>query len=268
VTNLQAGPDEIRVARDRADAFAVRATVSKRSAVEVLPEALLELSAAVEELRVCEEEIQAQADELISARSLAEADRFRHRKLFDAAPVACLVTDRAGVVREANRTAADLLNVPIDRLVGKPFVSFLVEGDRRRFHSELARLVKGYIWDAEGAFGVRPRHRQPLAVGFHVGPVPVEGAAPELFWVLHRFGADDRGGGPDTEAVERLRTLVGQLEYALGARLRIEQAKGVLMARKGVDAPAAWELLRAAARSARRRADEVAVDVIEGRLEL
>jgi GAF domain-containing protein len=54
-----------------------------------------------------------------------------------------------------------------------------------------------------------------------------------------------------------------QLQHALDHRSLIEQAKGVIMERRGLDQQAAFELLRAQARSTRRRLDEVARQTIE-----
>jgi GAF domain-containing protein len=53
-----------------------------------------------------------------------------------------------------------------------------------------------------------------------------------------------------------------QLQRALDHRSLIEQAKGVLMERSGLDQQAAFELLRTKARSTRRRLDEVAREVV------
>jgi len=53
-----------------------------------------------------------------------------------------------------------------------------------------------------------------------------------------------------------------QLQQALDHRSLIEQAKGVLMERRGLDQQAAFELLRARARSTRRRLDVVAREVV------
>ena len=64
--------------------------------------------------------------------------------------------------------------------------------------------------------------------------------------------------------------LVTQLQAALDVRVVIEQAKGVLLARGGVDPRGAFEALRATARKSRRRLAEVAADVVreaEGRSE-
>jgi GAF domain-containing protein len=53
-----------------------------------------------------------------------------------------------------------------------------------------------------------------------------------------------------------------QLQQALDHRSLIEQAKGVLMERRGLDQQAAFELLRSRARSTRRRLDDVARETV------
>lgn len=68
-----------------------------------------ELSLAFEELHVAEEELHVQTEELSSSRALLEAERLRYRTLFEHAPVAYVITDREGVIRDANRAASGLL---------------------------------------------------------------------------------------------------------------------------------------------------------------
>jgi GAF domain-containing protein len=58
--------------------------------------------------------------------------------------------------------------------------------------------------------------------------------------------------------------LADQLQAALAHRWLIEQAKGVLMGRERLDAQAAFERLRGAARSSTRRLADVARDVTAG----
>jgi hypothetical protein len=58
--------------------------------------------------------------------------------------------------------------------------------------------------------------------------------------------------------------VVAQLEHALRHRVTIEQAKGILMERDGLDPAAAFDRLRRAARAARRRVDDVAAEVVGG----
>ena len=58
--------------------------------------------------------------------------------------------------------------------------------------------------------------------------------------------------------------VIAQLEHALQHRVTIEQAKGILMEREGLDPAAAFDRLRKAARAARRRVGEVAAEVVGG----
>ncbi|MFJ9538187.1 ANTAR domain-containing protein [Streptomyces sp. NPDC101225] len=76
-------------------------------------------------------------------------------------------------------------------------------------------------------------------------------------WVLER----DR-------RLRETRTLADQLEHALTSRIIIEQAKGTLAARHSISVDEAFRILRAHARSHRRRLAEVASEVVARRLDL
>jgi GAF domain-containing protein len=56
--------------------------------------------------------------------------------------------------------------------------------------------------------------------------------------------------------------VVGQLQFALDSRVTIERAIGLLMGRDGVDGPTAFNELRRAARSSRRRVAAVAEELL------
>ena len=58
--------------------------------------------------------------------------------------------------------------------------------------------------------------------------------------------------------------LAAQLQTALDSRAIIEQAKGVLIGQQGMSPRAAYELLRAQARSQRRKLAAVCADVVRG----
>jgi hypothetical protein len=62
--------------------------------------------------------------------------------------------------------------------------------------------------------------------------------------------------------VEQLRRENAQLRDALTARAAIEQAKGVLMTRHGCDADTAFEMLRDASRSERRKVRQIAESLV------
>ena len=77
--------------------------------------------------------------------------------------------------------------------------------------------------------------------------------------------AGPRGSTPVTEEDEaaRLAVTVAQLEHALAARVRVEQAIGVLAERHRLRPRQAFDLLRSVARSAGRRVIEVAETVVD-----
>jgi len=72
--------------------------------------------------------------------------------------------------------------------------------------------------------------------------------------------ADDKTKEPT--AADRLRVTIGQLEHALMARVRVEQAIGVLAERHRIQPRQAFEQLRNAARSRGRRVIDIASDVV------
>jgi PAS domain S-box-containing protein len=123
-------------------------------------EALAELQTLLEELRVSEEEIRVQNEELTGLRESVEADRQRWQDLFDQAPIAYLVTDPLGIVREVNRRALGLFRTQRSFLVGRPLVSYVEE--RWPFRSRLRRLAEGEA--GEWTMRLRPRGGDPVEV--------------------------------------------------------------------------------------------------------
>lgn len=67
-------------------------------------------------------------------------------------------------------------------------------------------------------------------------------------------------------AVREARLLADQLQSALNTRVVLEQAKGVLAERSGIDVDVAFDVMRVYARRVNRPLGEVARDVVEGRL--
>lgn len=89
-----------------------------------------ELQRLVHELEVHQEELQLQQLQLIESRRALEDVRDRYAQLFDFAPVAYVVLDAHGVIREANLSAARLLEIERGRLLGRSLTRYVVPADR------------------------------------------------------------------------------------------------------------------------------------------
>jgi len=195
---------ELAAVRSRGDQFQQRA----QQAVEdeaLLPEALEELSTALEELRVTEEEVRVQNEQLIEGRQSVEAERDHYRELFELAPVAYLVTDRVGVIREVNRRAASLLGVAQHFLAGRPLAMYVTAEDRWRLRDRLSRL--GGL-DASGwQLRLAPRQREPVPVAISTGAIRDQaGEVTGLRWSLQELPL---AGDPEGEEPTRPATEVG-----------------------------------------------------------
>ncbi|MFN6463433.1 MAG: PAS domain S-box protein [Nostoc sp. DedVER02] len=105
------------------------------------------LRETLEELQIVEEELRQQNGELAIARETAESERQRYQDLFEFAPDAYLVTDIAGIIKEANYVTAALLSVKQNHLIGKPFILFIAEPDRKGFMNKLANLQQVQDWE-------------------------------------------------------------------------------------------------------------------------
>lgn len=181
---------------------------------EVIDEALEELSVTLEELEVTSEELQAQNAELQALHQQLRQQHRAYEQLFEFAPDPYLVTDRMGVIREANRPAAELLDVRADRLAGRPLAVFVPADDRAAFRRQLLRVAGGE--PAEGwDFPLKPAGRTAMLVSAEVQPASApDGSVTELRWLLRDVTEARRAQAALQQAVvhtseeaERLREL-------------------------------------------------------------
>jgi len=125
--------------------------------------------------------------------------------------------------------------------------------------AELPTVIQPAVPAAPVASAVAPQAGDPSADG--------KPAARKRGAGKHGAGKQAEGppaGGRPTmeEEAHRLRTTVGQLEHALTARIRVEQAIGVLAERHRIRPRQAFEQLRSAARNRGRRVIDIAADVV------
>jgi PAS domain S-box-containing protein len=107
---------------------------------ELLPQAFNELYNTSKVVQLAAEELYQQNEELIQTRNWLETQRQHYQELFEFAPDAYLVTNTEGIIQEANHTAAKLLNVSKQFLVGKPMINFVALEERHYLRNELIQL--------------------------------------------------------------------------------------------------------------------------------
>lgn len=113
--------------------LATEQSIEQDYPIELLQQAISEISISLEELHQ-------QNEELITTRNLVEAEHQRYHDLFNFAPDGYLVTDITGIIQEANYAAANLLNVPQSYLIGKPMPVFVHQTQRRKFRQIILQL--------------------------------------------------------------------------------------------------------------------------------
>jgi len=85
------------------------------------------------------------ADDLKAAAAEIMEERRAYQERFEAAPDAYVVTDKAGIIKAANRAMGKLVQVNADDLVGRNLTEFVVASDVPEFREHMARLHSGQV---------------------------------------------------------------------------------------------------------------------------
>ena len=191
----------LRVRRREADAYDERNPlfvqsmkgVEARSAKILGPKIVLDqdpnaLRRALDTLRaqhehhlVAEEELRTQVEELGRMGLRLEAERERYADLFERAPDAYLVTDRFGVVRDANAAAQKLFELESRGLRGKPVASFVEPSELRAMNDVLVSLEPGVTKHVELTLRMRPKRAFVVSAR-----VSLTSRAQRLLWIVRR----------------------------------------------------------------------------------
>lgn len=156
----------VQEAGSRLAALADEALAANDAAGNELVQRLLhELATGIEELRVAEEELIVQGEQLAASHLAVDAERERYGRLFDFAPDAYIETDGLGKILEANAAASRLFGVPVRFLVNKLMASFVSDEHRRRIRALLTAAAVGDVTDGELRLEIVPRHGQATPVG-------------------------------------------------------------------------------------------------------
>lgn len=95
------------------------------------------------DLRAHQIELETQNDELRRTYAELEVARARYFRLFDMAPVGHLTVDPKDEILEANSTAAQVLGVPKESLVGSVLTRFILPEDQDVFYHGKRSLIVG-----------------------------------------------------------------------------------------------------------------------------
>lgn len=139
---------------------------------EICTEAFSVSELLLQELSACQAE---NADLRQTIRDLTN----EWNALFDAMPIACVVTDAVGNVRLANRSASELLNTSAKHLSTRMLLHFVQE---RQVFSDLLRTVSRAENGRAARFVIRPRERAPREVDVFLVPSP--GDTSDWLWFL------------------------------------------------------------------------------------
>jgi len=117
------------------------------------------------EVQVHQIQLEMQNEELRRTHEELEAARDRYAALYDFAPVAYVTLDFDGTIVEANLTAADLLKVERNELVGQPFSRFVTAEEQDTYYLHRRQILNGQSHTCELTLmtGGRNRLRALLA---------------------------------------------------------------------------------------------------------
>ncbi len=138
--DLDSSTDQKGDLRRRAEEVALERSSESRNRLENLsPEAARR---ALHELWVHQIELEMQNEELRRTQELLDASRARYFDLYDLAPIGYCTVNRAGVVEEANLTAANLLGVPRGALVNVPLTRFILNEEQDTYYFQFKKAFE------------------------------------------------------------------------------------------------------------------------------
>lgn len=137
------------------------------------------MKVALEELDLMRQELEAQA-------ALLVRENERYAEFFEYAPDAYLVTDAAGVIREANQAARELLSAPRDEVVGHSFSEYIAPAEPVNLLAPTVGLtLGGTAQPLAGRARMQPRDGRALAVEFSARAIALKkSGARGLCWLI------------------------------------------------------------------------------------
>jgi len=129
------------------------------SRMKTAPESGADVLRLVHELQVHQVELELQNEELLRTQA-AEADAIgRYIELFDAAPLAYVVIDADGAVREFNLAASQLFAQAPGAMIGQSFISLLHDDERAAWQNVQRVVSRGQAMSREFNLTIGPDRR-------------------------------------------------------------------------------------------------------------
>src|SRR5262249_32604561 len=150
-----------------------------------------ELERVVHELQVHHEELTLQQTQLIESQRALEEARDRYAELFDFAPIAFVVLDINGIVKEANLATVRLLGRDRSRLVETPFFLYVVPDDRRAVLDHMARCRAGHD-RVESELRFEPHVGDAISAQISSAPARSAHGGPSLLFFTTIFDLSER----------------------------------------------------------------------------
>ncbi|WP_028581780.1 hybrid sensor histidine kinase/response regulator [Desulfogranum japonicum] len=135
------------------------------------------------ELRVHQVELEIQNEELRRFQEELEESRNRYKNLYNFAPVGYLTIDAAGLIVEANLTAAALLGVEGGTVVGQPITRFIFPDDQDVYHHHRAAILETNERRSCKLLMLRNNH-QSFWARLETVPVGENGPGPPTCWIM------------------------------------------------------------------------------------
>lgn len=165
--------------------------------LDVLPAVFKELGVISERLQMAVKQLHQQQEELSATKAALAEEHQRYQDLFEFAPEAYVITDRQGVIQQANRAAVALLKTQMAALVGKPLTVLMPEAERREFRTRLHQIGQTQLL-REWQVRFLPRVGEMFTATLSVTVVNhTAGEAGLLRWLLRGTSTDQTGVSSD-----------------------------------------------------------------------
>lgn len=213
---------QLQAAQQRLARLQQLAASADGDSATILDATIRELCLSMEELNVTVEELHRQNEDLQLTRQALEQEQLHYRTLFDLAPDGYVVTNRNGLIIEANCAAADLLNRRRDDLVDKPLVLFVAAVDHSLVFEQLRQAQAAtaparsddahripLIQDQEVV--LTPHHQLPLLASVSISAeYNPQGQIVRLYWLFRDLTAAHQTNATLKQVLAELQVLYDQ----------------------------------------------------------